>query len=60
MRLKDLNQNDLQNILFWYESSRHDGETHPVIHEQSTLIKIQAMLVYAQEEDELFRRRFHR
>ena len=59
MRGKDLNQNDLQNILYWYEKSCND-EKHERIDEHNTLIKIQAMLIYHMEEEENFRRRFQR
>lgn len=58
MRVESLNQNDLQNILYWYEKSCND-EKYERIDEHNTLIKIQAMLIYRLEEEEYGRRRFH-
>ena len=58
MRSSDLNQHDLQNILYWYENS-HSSEDQSSVQDQNTPIKIQAMLIYSQEEIELHRRRCH-
>ena len=53
MRNKELNSNDLQSILYWYNKAFRDDEDDDVevIH-KNTLIKIQALAVYAQEEEE--------
>ncbi len=52
MRNRELNQNDLQSILYWYKKAFRDVEDDDVEVYQKTLIKIQALAVYAQEEEE--------
>ena len=52
MRDRGLNQNDLQSILYWYKKAFRDVEDDDVEVYQKTLIKIQALAVYAQEEEE--------
>ena len=62
MRNRELNSNDLQSILYWYNKAFRDDEDDDVEVYQKTLIKVQALAVYAQEEEErfdsLFKRRF--
>ena len=62
MRYRDLNSNDLQYILRWYNKAFHDNDEEDVDIYQNTLIKVQALAVYAQEEqerfDSMFKRRF--
>ena len=52
MRNKELNANDLQSILYWYSKAFSDDEDDDVEVYQKTLIKIQALAVYAQEDEE--------
>tara|TARA_B100000470_G_scaffold157488_1_gene123024 strand:- start:76 stop:297 length:222 start_codon:yes stop_codon:yes gene_type:complete len=52
LRNKELNSNDLQSILYWYNKAFRDDEDDDVEVYQKTLIKIQALAVYAQEEEE--------
>ena len=52
MRNRELNQNDLQSILYWYSKAFNGDEDDDVEVYQKTLIKIQALAVYAQEEEE--------
>ena len=60
MRNRELNSNDLQSILYWYNKAFHDVEDVPDNH-KNTLIKIQAMAIYAKEDedwtDKFFKRR---
>ena len=62
MRYRELNSNDLQSILYWYNKAFKDDEDDDVEVYQKTLIKVQALAIYTQEEDErfdsLFKRRF--
>jgi len=62
LRNKELNSNDLQAILYWYSKAFNDEEDDDVEVYQRTLIKVQALAVYAQEEEErfdsMFKRRF--
>ena len=61
MRNKELNANDLQSILYWYSKAfKDDDEDDDVEVYQRTLIKIQALAVYAQEEEEWSDRFFKR
>jgi hypothetical protein len=52
----------LQSILYWYNKAFKDDEDDDVEVYQKTLIKVQALAVYAQEEEErfdsMFKRRF--
>ena len=60
MRDKELNPNDLQAILYWHSKAFNDDEDDDVEVYEKTLIKIQALAVYAQEEewsDRFFKRR---
>ena len=53
MRNKELKANDLQSILYWYSKAfKDDDEDDDVEVYQRTLIKIQALAVYAQEDEE--------
>ena len=52
MRNRELNANDLQSILYWYSKAFNDNEDDDVEVYQKTLIKIQALAVYAQEDEE--------
>jgi hypothetical protein len=62
LRNKELSSEDLQAILYWYNKAFRDDEDDDVEVYQKTLIKIQALAIYAQEEEErfdsLFKRRF--
>ena len=62
MRNRELNSNDLQFILRWYSKAFHSHDEEDVDIYQNTLIKVQALAVYAQEEEErfdsMFKRRF--
>ncbi len=62
MRNRELNSNDLPFILRWYTKAFHDNDVEDVDIYQNTLIKVQALAVYAQEEEErfdsMFKRRF--
>ena len=62
MKNKELTSNDLQSILYWYNKAFKDDEDDDVEVYQKTLIKVQALAVYAQEEEErfdsMFKRRF--
>ena len=60
MRDRGLNQNDLQSILYWYSKAFNGDEDDDVEVYQKTLIKIQALAVYAQEEEEWSDRFFKR
>lgn len=60
MRDKELNPNDLQAILYWYSKAFNGDEDDDVEVYQKTLIKIQALAVYAQEEEEWSDRFFKR
>ena len=61
LKNRELSSNDLQFILRWYNKAFHDDDEDMEIY-QNTLIKVQALAVYAQEEEErfdgLFKRRF--
>jgi hypothetical protein len=52
LRNKELNANDLQSILYWYSKAFGDDKDDDVEVYQRTLIKIQALAVYAQEDEE--------
>ena len=60
MRNRELNQNNLQSILYWYSKAFNGDEDDDVEVYQKTLIKIQALAVYAQEEEEWSDRFFKR
>jgi hypothetical protein len=60
LRNKELNSNDLQSILYWYNKAFRDDEDDDVEVYQKTLIKIQALAVYAQEEEEWSDKFFNR
>ena len=58
MRFRDLSLNDLQTILLWYQ--RSFGEFDELTEQdRDTLIKIQAMIIYAREDEGFWKRRFH-
>ena len=52
LRNKELNPEDLQAILYWYNKAFRDDEDDDVEVYQKTLIKIQALAIYAQEDEE--------
>jgi hypothetical protein len=52
LRNKELSPEDLQAILYWYNKAFRDDEDDDVEVYQKTLIKIQALAIYAQEEEE--------
>ena len=52
MRNKELNSDDLQSILYWYNKAFRDDEDTDVEKYKKTLIKIQALAVYEQEDEE--------
>ena len=60
MRNRELNANDLQSILYWYSKAFTNHEDDDVEVYQKTLIKIQALAVYAQEEEEWSDKFFNR
>ena len=51
MRIKELSSNDLQSILYWYTKAFVDSDEISD-HHKNTLIKIQAMAIYAKEDEE--------
>jgi hypothetical protein len=61
LRNKELNSEDLQAILYWYNKAFQDND-QDVEKYKKTLIKIQAFAIYQQEEEEyasnFFKRRF--
>lgn len=60
MRNRELTKEDLQTILYWYTKAFDDDSEDATMH-KNTLIKIQALAIFAQEDEEwrnnLFRRR---
>lgn len=60
MRNKELSVDDLHAILYWYSKAFRDNVKESEEY-KNTLIKIQALAIYAQEEEEhtssCFRRR---
>ena len=52
MRNKELSSEDLQSILYWYNKAFRDDEDDDVEKYKKTLIKIQALAVYEQEDEE--------
>ena len=60
MKIKELTSSDLQSILYWYTKAFGDDDEIPDNH-KNTLIKIQAMAIYAKEDedwtDKFFKRR---
>ena len=60
MRTKELSSNDLQSILYGYTKAFVDSDEISD-HHKNTLIKIQAMAIYAKEDedwtDKFFKRR---
>ena len=60
MRNKELNSDDLQAIIYWHNKAFQDNDEDTEKYAK-TLIKIQALSIYAQEEEEhansLIRRR---
>lgn len=51
----ELNLKDLQNIILWYERMNNHGDF--TISDNRTMIKIRAMLIYAEESEEEFHRK---
>ena len=52
VRNKELSSEDLQSILDWYNKAFRDDEDDDVEKYKKTLIKIQALAVYEQEDEE--------
>ena len=52
LRSKELNVDDLQAILYWYSKAFNDSKDEDQDTYKKTLIKIQALAVYAQEDAE--------
>ncbi len=52
MRNRELNVEDLQAILYWYSKAFNDDQDGDHDIYRKTLIKIQALAVYAQEDEE--------
>jgi len=59
LRNKELNSEDIQAILYWYEKA-FGNSTEDVDKYKKTLIKVQAFAIYAQEEEEYARNFFKR
>ena len=61
MKIKELSSGDLQSILYWYTKAFGDTDEIPDNH-KNTLIKVQAMAIYAKEDEDwsekFFKRRF--
>lgn len=57
MRLRELNQNDLQTILLWHKRSFNESYIL-TDQDRDTLIKLQAMMIYAREDESFWKRRF--
>ena len=62
MRNRELSADDLEAILYWYTKAFSNSSPKQIDQHKNTLIKIQALAIYAQEEEErfdsLFKRRF--
>jgi|ETNmetMinimDraft_32_1059908.scaffolds.fasta_scaffold390715_1 hypothetical protein len=57
MRFRELNLRDLQTILLWHQ--RTFGESNELTEkDRDTLIKIQAMIIYAKDEESFWNKRF--
>ena len=59
MRNKELTADDLQAILYWHTKAFRDSD-EDVDQYKNTLIKIQALAIYAQEDEEWSTRFFRR
>ena len=59
LRFNDLSIDDLHTILYWY-SKAFENKTDETGLNKNTLIKVQAMAIYAQEEDESSSRNSYR
>jgi hypothetical protein len=57
MRLRELNQNDLQTILLWHKRSFNESDIL-TDQDRDTLIKLQAMMIYVREDESFWKRRF--
>ena len=51
MRNKELTTDDLEAILYWYTKAFSDS-SEDIDQHKNTLIKIQALAIYAQEDEE--------
>ena len=51
MRHQELNVDDLEAILYWYTKA-FDDDAGDIGTSKNTLIKIQAMAIYAQEDED--------
>ena len=60
MKIKELSSSDLQSILYWYTKAFAGSDEITEDH-KNTLIKVQAMAIYAKEDedwtDKFFKRR---
>ena len=59
MRCKELNVDDLEAILYWHTKAFENNPEEIGFH-KSTLIKVQALAIYAQEDEQRFSRLFRR
>ena len=59
MRNRELTTDDLEAILYWYTKA-FDEDTGDIGTHKNTLIKIQALAIYAQEDEEWSARFFKR
>ena len=59
MRDRELSVDDLQAILYWYTKAFSDS-SEDIDQHKNTLIKIQALAIYAQEDEEWSARFFKR
>ena len=57
MRHQELSVDDLEAILYWYTKA-FDEDTGDIGTSKNTLIKIQALAIYAQEDEEWSNRFF--
>lgn len=59
MRFSELSIDDLHTILYWYTKAFEKNVDETGLH-KNTLIKVQAMAIYAQEEEESSANRYRR
>jgi len=60
MRNRELSADDLEAILYWYTKAFSDSSPKQIDQHKNTLIKIQALAIYAQEDEEWSNRFFRR
>jgi len=59
LRYSELGIDDLHTILYWYTKTFENNIDENGLH-KNTLIKVQAMAIYAQEEEESSANRYRR